>query len=148
MPAGRKPPIMPPRNLLGAGSATIGKRPPLPYRQKLAELRDKRRSQKWGRSTFAVTSASDARATTTLPNDPRTAARQALTAAQPMIERGRSRAQRKIEGAQHRMADEIAQARIEGAAGAATQPATDAATNRPLRREAGRYDGLKDGQLG
>lgn len=148
MPVGRKPPIMPPRNLLGTSTATIGKRPPLPYRQRLDELRDKRRTQRWGRSTFAVTSASEVRATTTLPNDPRTAARQALTATQPTTERGRSKAQRKVECAQRRIADELAQARTEGAAEAVAQPAADVATNRPPRREAGRYDGLKDGQLG
>jgi hypothetical protein len=157
MSHGRKPPIMPPRNPLAAAAAKLGKRPALPYRQALMVMRDRQRTaQQAGPKMRVVGSlASSEGRGIALPNDPRAAAKSSLTGALTVDEKAQKRTRRKIDKAQAQMRDEVRRTGFNGDAAAIMDPANhvvpltaEEATNRPPRREAGRYDGLKSGEPG
>lgn len=138
-----KPPVLPPRNPLATATGGIGKRAPLPYREALRRREQKRRVQG---IVVPKAKAQGGPLGMLMPNkSPREAAKHLLIG---LHEPANRKAARRAEEARQRMRDEMRLAGFDDDLmdlTAVNDPAPDeAASNRAPRREAGRYDGLKN----
>jgi hypothetical protein len=148
VPKGKKPPITPRRSLVKSDEPKR-KLPPAPFRQAMAKMREKQRMKQQGEAKIRGAGLGGEGRGTTLPVDPRAAAKSALTGAAA----GSEKAWRKIERAKQKLRDDMRGVGFTGddvgafmkAANDITPATTEAPTNRPPRRDSGRYDGLKDG---